>query len=131
MLSQLRKNRDKSDTASIITVDMITADVENRRASRITFAESDEEEELADIHVPAAIEDPIAPTSEAEEEEGDEDGEDEASEEEEEEDSDEDESTDEDEEVEIVVDEDADHGKAYMSTGCKFTAHMFERAEAD
>jgi len=123
MLSQLRKNRDKSDTASIITVDMITADVENRRASRITFAESDEEEELADIHVAAAIEDPIAPTSEAEEEEGDEDGEDEASEEEEEEDSDEDESTDEDEEVEIVVDEDADHGKAYMSTGCRSTAY--------
>jgi mitogen-activated protein kinase kinase kinase len=103
---------------------MITADVENRRASRITFAESDdEEEELEDIHVPAAIEDPIAPTSEADDEEGDEDGEDEASEEEEEEDSSEDESTDEDEEVEIVVDEDADHGKAYMSTGCRFTAH--------
>jgi mitogen-activated protein kinase kinase kinase len=124
-LSQLRKNRDKSDTASIITVDMITADVENRRASRITFAESDdEEEELADIHVPAAIEEPIAPTSEADEEEGDEDGEDEASgeeEEEEEEDGSEDESTDEDEEVEIVVDEDADHGKAYMSTGCRFS----------
>jgi mitogen-activated protein kinase kinase kinase len=132
MLSQLRKNRDKSDTASIITVDMITADVENRRASRITFAESDdEEEELADIHVPAAIEDPIAPTSEADEEEGDEDGEDEASEEEEEEDSSEDESTDEDEEVEIVVDEDADHGKAYMSTGCKFSAGRFEGAKAD
>jgi mitogen-activated protein kinase kinase kinase len=121
MLSQLRKNRDKSDTASIITVDMITADVENRRASRITFAESDEEEELADIHVPAAIEDPIAPTSEADEEEDDEDGEDEASEEEEEEDSSEDESTDEDDEVEMVVDEDADHGKAYMSTGCRFS----------
>jgi len=109
---------------------MITADVENRRASRITFAESDdEEEELADIHVPAAIEDPIAPTSEADEEEGDEDGEDEASEEEEEEDSSEDESTDEDEEVEIVVDEDADHGKAYMSTGCKFSAGRLEKRE--
>jgi len=117
MLSQLRKNRDKSDTASILTVDMITADVENRRASRITFAESDDEEELADLHVPAAIEDPIAPTSEADEDEGDEDGEDEASEEEEEEDSSEDESTDEDDES--VADEDADHGKAYMSTGCK------------
>jgi hypothetical protein len=86
---------------------------------------------LADIHVPAAIEDPIAPTSEADEEEGDEDGEDEASEEEEEEDSSEDESTDEDEEVEIVVDEDADHGKAYMSTGCKFSAGRFEGAKAD
>jgi len=97
---------------------MITADVENRRASRITFAESDDEEELADIHVPAAIEDPIAPTSEADEDEGDEDGEDEASEEEEEEDSSEGESTDEDED-ESVADEDADHGKAYMSTGCK------------
>ena len=119
MLSQLRKNRDRSDTASIITVDMITADVENRRASRITFEESDGEEELSDDHVPAAVEDPIAPTSEVDEDDGDDDGEDEASEEEEEEDSSEEESTDEDEEVEIVVDEDADHGKAYMSTGCE------------
>jgi len=119
MLSQLRKNRDKSDTASIVTIDKITADVENRRASRITFDESDGEEELEDVPVPAALEEPIAPTFEADEEEGDEDGEDEASEEEEEEDSSEDESTDEDEEIEMVVDEDADHGRAYMSTGCE------------
>lgn len=44
MLSQLRKNRDRSDTASLLTVDEITAEVENRRASTISFDESEEEE---------------------------------------------------------------------------------------
>ena len=44
MLSQLRKARDRSDNASLLTVDEITAEVENRRASTISFDETDEEQ---------------------------------------------------------------------------------------
>ena len=111
MLTQLRRNRDRSDTASMLTVDEITADVEHRRASTITFEESDEEEELADVHVPAVIEEPIVPTSDVEEDDGEEDAAEEASDEE---DSG---SSDDSEEIEEVIED--DHGKAYMSTGCK------------
>jgi mitogen-activated protein kinase kinase kinase len=111
MMTQLRRNRDRSDTASMLTVDEITADVEHRRASTITFEESDEEEELADVHVPAVIEEPIVPTSDVEGDDGDEDTAEEASDEEDSDDSDD------SDEIEEVVED--DHGKAYMSTGCK------------
>lgn len=109
LLSQLRRNRDRSDTASMLTVDEITADVELRRASTITFDESDEEAEPTPITVPAMADPGIVPTSEVdEEEEFSED--DESSDDEEDEDDD----TEEDEE------EDDEHGKAFMSTGCEW-----------
>ncbi len=42
-----RAARDRSDTASMLTVDEITAEVEQRRASTISFDESEEEEAAA------------------------------------------------------------------------------------
>lgn len=109
MLSQLRRNRDRSDTASMLTVDEITAEVEQRRASTITFEESDEEAEPTPVTVPAMADPGIVPTSEVdEEEEYSED--DESSDDEDEEEDD----TDEDDE-----DDDDEHGKAFMSTGCE------------
>ena len=46
-ISSRRKSRRISDAASLLTVDEITAEVENRRASVITFAESEEDAEDA------------------------------------------------------------------------------------
>ncbi len=43
-LSQFRRARRKSDAASMVTVDEITAEVERRRASVITFADSDHDD---------------------------------------------------------------------------------------
>ena len=40
MLSRYRKSRDKSDTASMLTVDEITAHVESKRVSMVSFARS-------------------------------------------------------------------------------------------
>ncbi|WWD22050.1 hypothetical protein CI109_106538 [Kwoniella shandongensis] len=116
MLSQLRRNRDRSDNASLLTVDEITAEVENRRASTITFEESDEdeEEELKVLPAPPPVVESV-PEDEVESE-GDE-TEEESSEEESEEDSEEDEDEDEDEAEED--DEDAEHGRAFTSTGSK------------
>ncbi|KAK4688917.1 mitogen-activated protein kinase kinase kinase, partial [Tremellales sp. Uapishka_1] len=108
MLSQLRKNRDRSDTASLLTVDEITAQVENRRASTITFEESDEDVEAV---VPQISDPGMVPQSEDEEE-------DEESEESEEEDSEDEETEDEDEEADADAPED-EHGKAFTSTGAK------------
>lgn len=121
MLTQLRRNRDRSDTASMLTVDEITSAVENRRASTITFEEdSDEELETASIRVPTIVEVPVGPISDGEE--GDEDTEHDESydEETEEEESEEEDDDDEDDDDDDEDDEDADHGKAFMSTGCEY-----------
>lgn len=104
MMSTLRRSRDKSDTASLLTVDEITAEVEHRRASTITFEDSDEEEAIA----PALTVDPLVPTDEDEEE----------SDEEEEDETEEEESDEEEEEVEEDTSE-AEHGRAFTSAGCK------------
>lgn len=42
VISSIRKSKDKSDTASLLTVDEITAEVENRRASMSTFNDAQE-----------------------------------------------------------------------------------------
>ncbi|WVF70071.1 hypothetical protein IAT40_004858 [Kwoniella sp. CBS 6097] len=119
-LSQLRRNRDRSDTASLLTVDEITAEVENRRASTITFDESDEEgDEGVILPAPPPVapgqavpEDELASDEESTEEESEES----STEEEESEDSD---TEDDDEDEEEDSEEDNDHGKAFTSTGSK------------
>ncbi len=99
MLSQLRRNRDRSDTASLLTVDEITAEVEHRRASTITFEESDEEEEIV---APAAADPGPVPLDEESGEDASDDEDDDESEDE----------ADEDE-------EDDGQGRAFTSKGCK------------
>jgi mitogen-activated protein kinase kinase kinase len=111
MLSQIRRNRDRTDTASLLTVDEITAEVENRRASTITFEESDEE--TGDLSVAPRVADTGLPVSESEESE-----EEMESEEDSEEESDEDEDDDEGEADDADEDE---LGKAFTSTGCEWT----------
>lgn len=113
MLSQLRKNRDRSDTASMLTVDEITATVEQRRASTITFDESSDDEP---IHVPPMVDPGLVP--ENEHEEGSEADEEDLSSEDDETSTDED---DDDDESEVDSDtEEDEHGKTITSTGCKF-----------
>ncbi|WWC67680.1 uncharacterized protein I206_101592 [Kwoniella pini CBS 10737] len=125
MLSQLRKNRDKSDTASMLTIDEITAGVENRRASTITFNDSDEEDEEVIIPAPPLIM-PTLPQDQNEE--GNSDGDNESETTETEEESTEEEEDEEEEETETETeseddddddDEDNEHGKAFTSTGSK------------
>jgi mitogen-activated protein kinase kinase kinase len=110
-LSQLRRNRDRSDTASLLTVDEITAEVENRRASTITFDESDDED-ITGGSVPPPVEPGLAPKNdESDSEEGDD----------EEEDDSESESESESEGESDASESSDDHGKAYTSTGCEYT----------
>lgn len=115
MLSQLRRNRDRTDTASMLTVDEITATVEQRRASTITFDESSDDER---VDVPPPADPGLVPHSEIEEgsEADDEefDSEDEDSTEAE---TSEDEDDDEDDDEEDA--EEDEHGKAFTSTGCE------------
>lgn len=126
-LSQLRRNRDRSDTASMLTVDEITAEVENRRASTISFDETSDEEEPAVLGKAVLAAPPqMAQTSAVPEDEGDSGEADESGEDEEsdsdESDGDDDEDDDDDEEEEDDEDEvGKDHGKAYTSTGCKWS----------
>lgn len=118
-LSQLRRNRDKSDTASMLTVDEITAEVENRRASTISFDETSDEEDMEPAVVGTAVlaaPPGIEQAGEVPEDEGD-SGEVDESEEESEEDSDDSEEDESDEEEEEAGKD--EHGKAYTSTGCK------------
>ena len=112
MLSQLRRNRDRSDNASLLTVDEITAGVEHRRASTITFDESSDEE--APVAAPPVVDPGLVPQSEMEEDSD-------ADEEESEEDS-EDESEDDEEEDE----EEDEQGKAFTSTGCQCVCVSWE-----
>ncbi|KLT39908.1 hypothetical protein CC85DRAFT_339519 [Cutaneotrichosporon oleaginosum] len=44
VISSIRKSKDKSDTASLLTVDEITAEVENRRASMSTLSDPQEQD---------------------------------------------------------------------------------------
>jgi mitogen-activated protein kinase kinase kinase len=113
MLSHLRRNRDRSDTASLLTVDEITAEVEQRRASTITFEESDEEPGEISVGVIRAA-DPGLPQSESEDEE-------EVDSEDDDDDDDDDDVDDEDDEDEDEEDEEDEdeHGKAFTSTGCE------------
>ena len=113
MLTQLRRNRDRSDTASMLTVDEITATVEQRRASTITFDESSDDER---VDVPPAVDPGLVPHSETEE--GSE-ADDEDFDSEDEESTDEDTSEDEDEDEEEEEEEEDEHGKAFTSTGCE------------
>lgn len=121
-----RRPRPKSIAASLLTVDEITAEVENRRSSVIAFVAGDDDADATDEQLlgPATarlskIYDPgLAPTEgdESEEEEEYDSEEEEESEEESEDDSDEE---DEDEAVEEVNTKDEEeHGKAFTSTGC-------------
>ncbi|WVR04428.1 hypothetical protein IAU60_001431 [Kwoniella sp. DSM 27419] len=114
MLSQLRRNRDRSDTASLLTVDEITAEVENRRASTITFEESDDENDKeVMLPVPPPVDAGVPEDEMASDEESTEDeSEDQSTEEESDEGSDMDSETEEDE-------DDHEHGKAFTSTGSK------------
>lgn len=118
-----RAARDRSDTASMLTVDEITAEVEQRQASTITFDESEEEEAVPQRPMSVRIRssDTGVPTSESEreaEDEEEEEDDDEGSSEEEDED-DEDEEDDDEDEVDEATDE---QGKAFTSTGCKSRA---------
>ncbi|ODO07690.1 hypothetical protein I350_03261 [Cryptococcus amylolentus CBS 6273] len=118
VLSQLRKNRDKSDTASLLTVDEITAEVEQRRASMVSVpgiqvgepvGESREEaeevlEELVTPRAPADVKSDgeVSKGTESEEESSESESESES-----------------DSESEVEDEDEADHGKAFTSTGSK------------
>lgn len=135
-MSMFRTGRRKSETPSMLTVDEITAEFEQRRASVITFAESEQEAEDAAnrFSVPAA---PglgmglgnraskafrgsvLMPQAESEEEWAEDSLEEETSEGSEEEDEEEEEESEEEEEEEEIEDE---QGKAFTSTGCKTVA---------
>jgi mitogen-activated protein kinase kinase kinase len=101
MLSQHRLARDRADNASLLTVDEITAEVEQRRASTITFGDDDDDEDLV---TPL----PIGPGV----------PQDEVSANEDELEWEEDVADDEDEEEE-EEDKNAEMGMAFYSTGCK------------
>lgn len=120
-LSQLRRNRDKSDTASMLTVDEITAEVENRRASTISFDETSDEEENEPAVVGTAILAPpqaISMSADVPVDEGESGEADDSEDDSDEEDSSDEEEEDSDDEDEVDAGED-EHGKAYTSTGCK------------
>lgn len=148
VLSQLRAARDKSDTASTLTVDEITAVVEQRRASTIVLDESEEDEQdqsggaaldrrqsrPMSVRVPRlSSELPVSGSDaeaedEADDDEDDDDDEEEGSsgeydDEDDDDESDESEDVDDEDEDEEVVDVngdiDPDHGKAFTSTGCE------------
>jgi mitogen-activated protein kinase kinase kinase len=97
----------------MLTVDEITATVEQRRASTITFDESSDEEA---IDVPPMIDPGLVPQNEHEE----------GSEADEEDLTSEEEETSEDEESELEEDdsdtEEDEQGKAFTSTGCEWAA---------
>jgi mitogen-activated protein kinase kinase kinase len=48
-LTELRSRRDVSDTASVLTVDQITAEVENRRASKLLSVQSESSDEWTKV----------------------------------------------------------------------------------
>lgn len=99
VISSVRRNKDKSDTASLLTVDEITAEVENRRASMATADMFDADPSLA------SASSSVISMADSEDDSSDE----ETSEEEEEESG----TSDEDE---------RDQGRALTSTGCKSSA---------
>ena len=120
-ISSRRKSRRISDVASLLTVDEITAEVENRRASVITFTESEEEGEDATDHflAPGAIRlsRAYSPGLVPQEEGEVSDLEDSFEEEDEEEETDSEEEESEEEDNEEEQEENDNHGKAVTSTG--------------
>ncbi|WWC87226.1 uncharacterized protein L201_002114 [Kwoniella dendrophila CBS 6074] len=128
-LNQLRKNRDKSDTASMLTVDEITAEVENRRASTIIFEDSDDDDdnngeaqEEIILPPPASVSDPSLPEEpelENESDNGDSDGDNESEETETESETETETESESDESDEDEDEDDNEHGKAFTSTGSK------------
>jgi mitogen-activated protein kinase kinase kinase len=142
MISQIRRSKDRSDTASMLTVDEITAHVESKRTSMIGGESDDGTEEFDELRNLAlgarrpsrsetirtfgaggtGIQGSQDGDDEDEEDDGTEDGEEYESEEESDEEdySEEEESEDddeEDEEEEVVETAEDEHGKAFMSTG--------------
>lgn len=127
-ISNLRRARRKSDVASLLTVDEITANVENRRASVVSLTESDGEidQETQDAPAPLlgpdrvivnAPYDPGLVPKEEDEDSEDVDDEEDSEESLEEEETDDDEDDEEDEDT--AEEEDSQHGKAVTSTGSK------------
>lgn len=121
--SQMRRNRDKSDTASMLTVDEITAEVENRRASTIMLDDGSSDEDLEPAVVGTAVlarPPAISMAGDVPVDEGTESGEADESEDDSEDDesSEDEDDSEEDDEDDDGVDDD-EHGKAYTSTGCK------------
>lgn len=109
----------------MLTVDEITAEVENRRASTISFDETSDEEDQEPAVVGTAILAPpqsISMTADVPVDEGQESGEaDESDDESDEEDSSDDEDDDSDEDDDEDNAGEDEHGKAYTSTGCRYT----------
>ncbi|WVQ75733.1 hypothetical protein IAR50_005363 [Cryptococcus sp. DSM 104548] len=116
VLSQLRKNRDKSDTASLLTVDEITAEVENRRASMVGVPGIQVGEHGGEVVEEAeeVVEELVTPRAPVDVKSDGEVSEDSESEEESSESESESES-----ESDIEDEDEADHGKAFTSTGSK------------
>ncbi|KAL4253160.1 protein kinase superfamily protein [Abortiporus biennis] len=118
-ITELRSKRDRSDTASMMTVDEITAEVENRRASMETdskrasmiLSNSDGTEEWTTVDVEESDEKTtlLDDTTELDE--------DEELDEVEDEDEDEDEEEESGTEETVTEDEDEDQGKQYTSHG--------------
>lgn len=98
VISSIRKPKDKTDSASLLTVDEITAEVENRRASMSTFNESVDSDQPV---TPAAGSDGLPSEDDASDSDGEEFDADDASD-------------------PLSDDEGKDQGKAYTSTGCKY-----------
>lgn len=105
MLSQLRNNRDRSDTASMLTVDEITAEVEQRRTSVVSFDDSDTE----DLATPLPTDPGFAQARAEEASDDDDNSYDEESEDDE----------DEEDEAAEDSDENPEQGMAFTSTGSK------------
>ncbi|ORY26892.1 hypothetical protein BCR39DRAFT_539983 [Naematelia encephala] len=123
LLTQLRHNRDLSDLSdsrSTLTVDEITAKVENRRASTITFDDDDDDDEEDNEQVvidPLAILPGPGEGLVPQDEDGFSDADESMDETDEDEDDDDD---DEDEDEESLEEEDQDeHGRAFTSAGAK------------
>lgn len=125
---QTRRNRDRSDTASLLTVDEITAEVENRRASTIpkgdyieetedsSFIEGDTlpeyEESKGLLRTVCSDSNSIVDSGKSFQRDSDVDQQQEL------EDEEEDELDDEEEEEEEEKEDEDEQGKAFTSTGC-------------
>ncbi|CAE6418691.1 unnamed protein product [Rhizoctonia solani] len=125
------RGRDKSDTASLLTVDEITAEVESRRQSRYSMYEDDEEDEDGNVVVRRPNK-RMSMVSSMQGDDGDEGGDedeedydddeedyDEEDEDEEDDEEDEDEDEEEGEEAEEGAEHTTDTGRTMMSSGGK------------
>ena len=112
-ITELRSRRDRSDTASMITVDEITAEVENRRQS-VDVKEDDETEEWTAVESSDADAKSIKEMLEEEEEEEDSDVDD----------SDDD---DDDDATDVTVTDDEEPNKAMISRGGETCCSLLHR----